>query len=266
VITGTTKLFYMMAHPIAHVRSPEVFNPIFAARGIDAVMVPLHVHPDDFPAACAAMRTMRNLGGLIVSVPLKEAAFRLADVVDETAAMVGTANAVRRDGDGRLVAANFDGPGFMAGLLRNGEEAKGRNVLLVGAGGAGAAIAFSLAKAGTSSLRIADIDSGRAQRLAASVREHYPDLSVMAARADPTGCDVVVNATPAGLHPEVDPLPVDKTKLTANMLVADIIMKPATTPLLAAAQRAGCEVRYGAGMLDSQAEMIMTFFGYGLEA
>jgi shikimate dehydrogenase len=262
VITGTTKIFFMMAHPIDHVRSPEVFNPIFAARRIDAIMIPLHVHPHDFSAVWAALRKMRNLGGFIVSVPLKEAAFQLADTADYSAATVRAANAVRREDDGRLVCANFDGPGFMAGLLRNGADAEGRDVLLIGAGGAGAAIAFSLARAAAASIRIADIDADRAVRLAAAVREQFGRITITAGRPDPTGCNLVVNATPCGLHPETDPLPLDVTQLTPDMLVADIVMKPVTTPLLAAAQRAGCDVRFGAGMLDSQAELIMTFFGY----
>ena len=262
MITGATKIFFMLAHPIDHVRSPEIFNPIFEARGIDAVMVPLDLHPDDFSAGWNAMRGMRNLGGCIVSVPLKEAAFQLADMAEDSAAGVRAANVVRREDDGRLVCANFDGRGFMAGLLRNGRDAEGRDVLLVGAGGAGTAIAFALAEAGAASIRIAEIDNDRAVRLAAAIRQHYPDFTITVGNGDPTGCNLVVNATPCGLRPETDPLPLDVTKLTPAMLVADIVMKPATTPLLAAAQRAGCDVRFGAGMLDSQAELIMTFFGY----
>ncbi len=262
MITGTTRVFAMIAHPIDHVRSPELFNPIFEARGIDAVMVPLHFHPDEFERAWDGLRRTRNLGGIIVSVPLKEAAFRLSDKVDETAREVGAANVVRRDPDGRFVCANFDGPGFIAGVMNGGRDAAGRNVLLVGAGGAGSSIAFSLAKFGVASIRLADQDVGRAERLAAAVMRRYPALDVSVGSADPAGRNLIINATPCGLHPDSDPLPLDVAKLTPDMLVADIIMKPATTPLLAAAQRAGCAIRLGAGMLDSQAELVMRFFGY----
>ena len=74
--------------------------------------------------------------------------------------------------------------------------------------------------------------------------------------------DLVVNATPCGLHPETDPLPVDIAGLRPGMIVCDIIMKPRETPLLQAAVAAGCDVRYGAGMLDSQLELMLEFFGY----
>jgi shikimate dehydrogenase len=262
MIRGTTKIFFMIAHPIEHVRSPEVFNPIFEARGLDAIMAPVHFHPDDFATGWEGMRKMRNLGGVIVSVPLKEAAYRLSDESDDTAVEVGAANAVRRERDGRMVCANFDGPGFLAGLLRNGRDARGKHALLVGAGGAGAAIAFELAKSGVASIRITDTVAGKADRLAAAVKARHGALEITAGAADLSGRDLVINATPCGLHPDTDPLPIAVEKLTADMIVADIIMKPRTTPLLAAALRTGCDVRYGSGMLDMQAELIMRFFGY----
>ncbi|MFC7397372.1 shikimate dehydrogenase family protein [Chelatococcus sp. GCM10030263] len=261
-ITGTTKIYYMLAHPIEHVRSPEVFNPVFAARGIDAVMIAVHYAPDDFAIGWEAMKRTRNLGGIVVSVPLKEQALALADAADETALAVGAANTVRREPDGRMIAANFDGPGFMQGLLAGGRDAAGRNVLLVGAGGAGRSIAFNLATAGITSLNIHDIDAGRAEALAAGVQRRHPDLAVTSGANSPAGRDLVINATPCGLHPESDPLPVDVAALTSGMIVADIVMKPRETPLLAAAARAGCDVRYGAGMLDEQLGLMMGFFGY----
>jgi shikimate dehydrogenase len=261
MIRGTTKIFFMIAHPIEHVRSPEVFNPLFQARGVDAVMVPVHFHPDDLATGWEAMRKMRNLGGIIISVPLKEAAYRLSDESDHTAVEVCAANTVRRESDGRMVCANFDGPGFLAGLLKNGRDVTGKHALLVGAGGAGAAIAFALAKSGVASIRVADTIFGKAERLVAAVKTRYPELEIMAGAADLSGRNLIVNATPCGLHPDTDLLPVAVDELTADMIVADIIMKPQITPLLAAAERAGCDVRYGAGMLDMQAELIMRFFG-----
>jgi shikimate dehydrogenase len=262
MITGTTKIYFMLAHPIEHVRTPEVLNPIFKARGIDAVMVPLHFHPDEFAIGWRGLKAMRNLGGFVVSVPLKEAAFRLADAADESAAAVGAANTVRRESDGRMVCANFDGPGFMAGLLGGGGDAEGRRALLIGAGGAGTSIAFSLARAGAASIRLADIDPARTERLVAAVKGRHPAFDIAADAPDAAGCDLVINATPCGQHPDHDLLPLDVARLTPGTIVADIIMKPATTPLLAAAQKAGCDVRYGAGMLDRQLDMMMAFFGY----
>jgi shikimate dehydrogenase len=263
VITGTTKIYFMIAHPIDHVRSPEVFNPIFVHREIDAVMTPLHYLPDQFEAAWAGLRYMQNLGGIIVSIPFKELCYRLSDSADGSAVAVRAANTVRREKSGKLTCANFDGPGFMTGLLNDGRDAVGKRALLIGAGGAGTSIAFSLADAGVRYLAIHDTDSRRAESLSARVRERHPGADIGAAVDNsPRGFDLIVNATPAGLHPETDPLPVPVEHLVPGMLVADIVMKPAVTPLLAAAKSRGCEVRCGAGMLNSQADLMMKFFGF----
>lgn len=262
MITGKTRIYYMLAHPIDHVRTPEVINPIFQDRGIDAVMVPVHFSPEDLATGWQALKRTRNLGGMVVSVPLKEQAFALSDEVTPEAAELGAANAVRREADGRMVASNFDGPGFLQGLLNGGKDAAGRHALLLGAGGAGRAISFALMRSGVASLRIHDRDRDRAESVVADIRRHYPDARVRAGGNDPAGCDLIVNATPCGLHPDTDPLPLDLARLTPDMIVADIIMKPRETPLLIAARDLGCDIRYGAGMLDQQMELMLRFFGH----
>lgn len=262
MITGATKVFYMIAHPIDHVRTPEVINPVFASRGIDAIMVPVHYTPEDFPTGWAAMKRTRNLGGIVVSVPLKELACKLADEVEEPARELGAANVIRRTDDGRMIATNLDGGGFLRGMLNDGRDAKGRRALVIGAGGAGKAIAFGLARSGCASLRISDLDEGRARSLAAEIRKRYADLDVSVSGNSLAGIDLVVNATPCGLHPKTDPLPLDIAELRPGMVVADIIMKPRQTPLLEAATAAGCDARYGAGMLDSQIDLMVSYFGF----
>jgi shikimate dehydrogenase len=261
-INGRTVLFYMLAHPIDHVRTPEVLNPLFGERGIDAVMVPLHLRPEDLTVGWEAIRRSRNVRGLVVSVPFKEQAFALSDVHEEIAREVGAANVIRREADGRMIATNFDGQGFLRGLLGGGSDARGRRALLAGAGGAGRAIAFGLARTGVHSLRISDIDKVRAATLAAEVRGKFSDLDVREAPSGAEDYDLLINATPCGLHPETDPLPVNLSALRPGVVVADIIMKPRETPLLRAARAVGCEVRYGAGMLDHQLELMLEFFGY----
>jgi shikimate dehydrogenase len=259
-ITGKTKIFYMIAHPIDHVRSPEVFNPWFQENNVDAVMIPVHYRPDDFAAVWDSLRRTANLGGFMISVPHKELAYDLCDAREETAELVTAVNAVRRDATGRLTGANFDGPGFMAGVMRGDAEVAGKSVLLLGAGGAGASIGFSMARAGARSITITDIDAARASDLAARIAKRFDGVGVRAGGNDPRGFDIVVNATPCGLHPETDPIPVDTTALSPAMIVADIVMKPRITPLLAAAGAIGCDIRYGGGMLDMQRDLTLDFF------
>jgi shikimate dehydrogenase len=261
-ISGTTRLYFMIAHPIGHVRTPELLNPLFRVRGIDAIMVPAEFAPDDFGQAWDTIRRMGNCGGCVISLPHKENVLLLSDAADDATRQIGAANVVRREADGRMVATNLDGVGFLDGMLNGGADARGRRVLLVGAGGAGRAIAFSLAIAGAHTLQIGDIDTARAHSLAEEVGRAFPNLVVRSGGTLTDDIDLVVNATPSGLHPETDPLPLNVSGLHSGLIVADIIMKPRETPLLRAAAAAGCDVRYGAGMLDAQLELMLKFFGY----
>lgn len=261
MITGKTKILYMIADPINHVRTPEVLNPLLAQKGIDAVMVPVHFTSETFGLGWQAIKKTGNLAGLVVSVPLKEQALSLADEVLPPARQIGVANVIARRADGRMVATNLDGMGFLKGVLNDGADAIGRDVLLLGAGGAGRAIALTLAGAGIASLRIFDLDTARAMALAEDVTRQAPGLPVRHGSNALENATMVINATPLGLHPETDPLPMDISELHPAVIVVDIVMKPRETPLLQAAQKAGCEVRYGAGMLDTQLELMIEHFG-----
>ncbi len=261
-ISGASSIFLMLADPIAQVRSPVLFNEMFFHEGIDAIMVPLNVAADGIEAFWPTLCHLKNVKGLIVSVPFKVAACRLSDRVGPRAARIGTANAVRRNPDGKFFAENFDGMGFIEALRRGGYTIAGRRALLVGAGGAGSAIAFSLAEEGADNLTIADIDPARATTLAGSVSRAFPRCRVAAGVADPAGHDLIVNATPLGMRAD-DPLPLLAAHLLPTMTVMDIVMKPRETPLLKHAFAAGCRIQYGAEMTDSQMALWMEFFRIG---
>jgi shikimate dehydrogenase len=257
-ITGRTRLFAIVADPIGHVRTPQVFNGRFAARGTDAVMVPFHVDAAGLAAAFDTFRAMKNLGGVIVTVPHKTRAVALCDAVGETGRAVGAVNTIRREPDGRLVADMFDGEGFVAGLRSQGIEPGGKRAYLAGAGGAGNAIAFGLARSGVARLSIANRTARKRDDLLKRLREHFPDLDVGAGGSSPAGHDLVVNATSLGLDPG-DALPLDAGALAPGMIVAEIIMKPEQTTLLVEAARRGCRVHLGRHMLDCQIELMARF-------
>jgi shikimate dehydrogenase len=259
-ITGRTRLFAIVADPIGHVRTPQVFNARFAARGLDAVLVPVHVDAAGLPAAFAAFRAMRNLGGVVVTVPHKTAAAALCDAVGETGRAVGAVNTIRREPEGRLVADMFDGEGFVAGLRSQGLAPEGRRAYLVGAGGAGNAIAFSLARCGVARLTLANRTASKAEELARRLQAHFPDLDVGVGGPSPAGHDLVVNATSLGLE-QGDAPPLDVGELAPDMIVAEIIMNPERTPLLVEAARRGCRVHLGRHMLDCQVELMARFMG-----
>ncbi|MDL2409924.1 shikimate dehydrogenase [Rhizobium calliandrae] len=258
MITGKSSVYFMISNPIDHVKSPGMFNKLFADESIDAVMVPICVDADRFDTAWDYFKAMTNLKGIIVSVPFKANAAKAADVRNPRAERVGTANAVIREADGRLRADNFDGAGFLEGMRRSGHQLSGRKVLLVGAGGAGASIGFCIAEAGATHLTIHDIDPNRAGDLAARISAEFHECRVEVGEPNPEGHNVIINATPIGLKAD-DPMPLQADKLDASMTVVDIIMDPKDTALLRHAKSLGCPVQYGQPMMDCQMELLGEF-------
>ena len=260
-INGETRLYAIIGYPIIQVRSPEVFNPRFSRAGRNAVLVPLEVHPDRLEQAVAGLFACANLDGLVVTVPHKTRMIGLVDEVLPTGAVVGAINAARREADGRWVGDMFDGRGCVRGLRKQGIEPAGRSALLVGAGGAGSAVAFALAEAAISRLTIFDVDAARASRVVAGIGRSYPAVRAEMGPPVPTrDHDLVINATPLGMAPG-DPLPVDPGTLDASMVVVDVVMKPEMTPLLRAAAAIGCRIQPGRHMLEGQADAVASFFG-----
>jgi len=263
-ISGSTKIFPILADPIAHVRVPQVFNARIAAAGIDAVVVPFQVSAEDLPALWPGLKALKSLGGIVVTVPHKPAIPNLCDEASVEARQVGSANVVRREPDGRMVCTMFDGVGFVAGLQAEGHDLSGKAILQAGAGGAGSAVAFALAAAGPARLAITNRTMGKAEALAEKIAAAYPGLAVEAAGPDPSGFDLVVNTTSLGMK-EGDAYPVTVENLSPGMLVAEVIMKPEMTPLLTAAQTKGCGVHLGRHMLEQQVKLLFAFLGLSTE-
>jgi shikimate dehydrogenase len=244
------------------VRTPQVFNAAFLARGHDLVAVSIDVAPQDLHSLVGGLRAWRNLAGIGVTMPHKKSILAEADDVLGSARHIGAVNNLRREPDGRLIAVNTDGIGFLIGLRNADREPAGRHSLVVGAGGAGHALAFALAEAGVARLTIANRTAERADRLAAKVASVFPDLPVHAGPADPAGHDLVVNATSLGMH-DSDPLPIDVERLEPGTLVAEVVMAPPKTRLLREAERRGCVIHPGSAMLDGQVEAVLSFLGVG---
>jgi len=257
--TGKADIFAMLAHPVGHAKSPGIFNEIFEKRGLDSLMVPLSCRPEDFETCWAGITAAENIRGVIISVPYKTTVFHKCSAAHDRAARVESANSVRRRADGSWYADNFDGVGFIDGLRAGGHAIAGRRVLQVGAGGAGASLAYCLAEAGAEQIRLADIDSNRARKLGERVTEAFPNCRIEVGDADPSGMHMAVNATPVGMHAG-DPLPLDVSRLTPDMTVVDIIMEPAETALLRMARKIGCRVQPGRPMMDFQVQAMSEFF------
>lgn len=255
-LNGATRIHVTIGDPIAQVKSPAGVTQGFAARGADAIMIPLQVRPADIGDFFRLAKKLPNLDGIIITVPHKPVAFRHCDDASERSRVLEVANVMRRGRDNRWSGDMTDGGGFVAALKRNGFDPKGKRALLVGAGGAGSAIALSLAMKGAS-VTLVDLDTGKRDALIARLGRHGHAIAA-ADKADPSGFDLVVNATPAGMKAG-DRLPVDTARLEPRQFVADIITMPLVTPLLAAAQAEGCRTQNGQQMFDAQVDFICDF-------
>lgn len=154
----------------------------------------------------------------------------------------------------------FDGVGFVDGLRAAGHDPAGRRSLLVGAGGAGRAIAFALAEAGVTELTIANRTPATAENLAREVHAAYPACRAVHATAEGNGYDLVVNATSLGMHAG-DPLPLDPATIAPGTVVAEVVMRPDVTPLLLAARERGAATHRGRHMIDAQIRAVCGFLG-----
>ena len=259
-IKGTTRLYGLVGDPLTTAKSPELLNRLFVQQRADAVCIPFQVEADDLSAFVSGARAMKNLSGVLVTMPHKQRMMAFVDDLHPTARQVGAVNVIRCHDDGRWVGAIFDGLGCVLGMQWEGNHPANKSVLLVGAGGAGRAIAFAVASAGARSLAIFDVDEPRAEDLAESVaaatgcRTHF-------GAPDPHGYEIVINATPLGMKSD-DPMPVDPNRLKAGSIVIDIINSPDPTPLCRAAGARGCRTQSGRPMHEGQAVYALRFLGF----
>lgn len=261
--TGSTRLYAILGDPIAQVQAPPWLNRIFLDIGVDAVMVPMQVSSAALSSVMESLKCIGNLDGLLVTIPHKFAVCEHLDRVSAAVRLAGSANTLRRAADGAWEGENFDGQGFIAGLRAQGFEPQGKHVGLAGAGGAGVAIAAALVDAGVASISIYDVRSAQVRKLVARLNAHRPGVADHVPSTAWANLDIVVNATPMGLHAE-DPLPFELDTLGPDALVADIIMKPHDTKLLQCALARGLKVFYGENMLSHQIELYRRFFFGGL--
>jgi shikimate dehydrogenase len=254
VITGSTRAAGVIGTPIRHSLSPAIFNAAFGAAGLDWAYLAFDV-PEG--AAGLALGGMRALGleGLSVTMPHKAAVLDGLDEVSPDAEALGAVNCISRRG-GQLRGDNTDGPGLVDALrVDDGIDVAGLRCAVVGAGGAGRAVARSLGEAGAASVIVVNRSAEPAARAAA--------LAGPAARVgtadELAAVDLIVNATPLGMGVvvttagEPEPLPVDVERLAAGQVVVDLVYHPPVTPLVAEARARGIQAINGLGMLIHQA-------------
>ena len=256
-LSGASRVYYIVGDPIAQVKSPAGVSQAFHARGRNAYVMPAHVAPAHLAAWLAGVSMAQNVDGVIVTIPHKFAAFALCASTSPRAAFLQAVNTLRRNADGSWHGDMFDGLGFVEALRAGGRAPAGQATLLVGAGGAGSAIAHALVEAGVRQLAIHDDDVARRASLIARLSA-LQKCPVLPGSADPAGYGIVINATPAGMQ-AADLMPLRVDTLAPGTVVGCVITAPAVTPLIATARARGCATVTGGEMFARVRDLMVDF-------
>lgn len=257
-ISGHTTPFAVLGHPIGHTLSPIMHNSSIAALGMDAIYLAFDAPPDQLMTILAAMRDM-GFGGVNLTVPLKEVAFRGVDELDASSTLSGSVNTVEFLEDGRLRGHSTDGHGFVTALKESfGLSLTGQSVFVLGSGGAGRAVAITCADEGASRVVVSDIDAARADKVVEEINALPGDTIAASAGTDPSAwakaageADLVIQATPIGMRPEDAPL-LTRDAFREGQVVFDLIYMYPETGIMTEATAAGAKAANGLGMLLHQ--------------
>jgi len=253
-MSGTIRICGIIGDPIAHSMSPAMHNAAFDKLGLNYLFVPFRVKKEELGKAIAGVRAL-NIRGLNVTIPHKVAVIPFLDKLDPLAQRIGAVNTIVND-DGVLTGYNTDATGFLQTLLERGGEPRGKNMVILGAGGASRAISFILAERGAHLVilnRLLELDW--AEELASRISQVFKkevkalelnekNLAKVLAKAD-----ILVNATSVGMSPNIDETPVSPDLLRPSLTVFDIVYNPIKTRLLREAESAGAETISGVDML-----------------
>ncbi len=253
-ISGKTRLCGVIGDPIEHTMSPVMHNAAFRQMGLDYLYVPFRVKQEELARAMQGMRAL-NIRGLNVTIPHKVAVIQFLDRLDPLAEKIGAVNTIVND-DGVLSGYNTDGAGFLRALLEKKIEPQGKNIVIVGAGGASRAISFFLADRGAHLVilnRLLELDW--AKELASRISQIF-NKEVEALELNRENliralgkADILVNATSVGMTPNIDETPVASDLLKPELTVFDVVYNPIKTRLLREAEAAGAKIINGIDML-----------------
>lgn len=258
----TPKLYGLIGYPLKHTLSPAMHTAAFKAVGIDAQYQPYEIPPAELTSFLSSLES-RNISGLNVTVPYKERVFDFVRIDPQSPylAELGAVNTIVNNA-GQWRGFNTDVPGFSR-HLKEQIDPRARRVALLGAGGAGKAVAYALAQAQAAQIAVFDTDSDKAGKLVAMIHRTGPFKNIHSVSSvealDIGGTDILINATPVGLK-DSDPSPVPRDLLHSALFVYDLIYNPRQTRLLALAQSAGAKTSNGSGMLLYQGVLAFELF------
>lgn len=258
MVTSKTVKTGLLCWPVGHSLSPVMHNTAFEALGMDWVYLPLPVEPEHLEDGIRGLRSM-GFAGCNISFPFKTRVIPLLDEVDEFASLMNAVNTIKVQ-DGKLCGSNTDCFGFVRSLEEQNIDPEGMRILFVGAGGAARASLFGLSRYHVESIAILDVALSQAESLVRDLSAVYPDgvlsydlMTPENLRKHSEGRDLVVNATPLGMHPKADATPwPEEVPLPKDAVFFDVIYNPPETKFLARAREEGHKTISGLGMLVHQ--------------
>jgi shikimate dehydrogenase len=253
-ITGLTRVYGVIGDPIDHSLSPAIQNSAFQSIGLNAIYVPFRVSGSGLGSAVHGLRAL-GISGFNVTTPHKTAILRYLDNVDTRAAEIGSINTVLNHA-GTLTGFNTDGSGAMAAMRNAGLSLGGQTLLLLGAGGAARAIAYSIGQS-SCSVTLMNRTTSSARRLAKllaakfGIKAEYAPLTRKAIHGWVDSADIILNASSMGMDAKNTP-PIERKWLRRDQWVFDIVYRPLQTKLLRDAISEGARTINGLEMLLGQ--------------
>jgi shikimate dehydrogenase len=265
-VNGSTKLTGIIGHPLDHSISPQMHNAVYEKLGLNYCYLPIPAKPQDLEMALEGIRNL-HFEGVNVTIPYKEAVIPHLDEVTRIARLIGAVNVILIQ-DGHLIGYNTDGPGFIDSLKEDaGFNVKGKNAVVLGAGGAAKAVTMMLAQEKIKTMAITDVIYEKAEKLCEYINSHY-DIAPYACPIKSaelkkmiSNCDLLVNTTPIGMHPRADRMPIDDSyEIPEKAVVYDLVYNPMETKLLKWAKSKGAKAVSGLGMLIRQGALAFSLF------
>ena len=258
-VNGKTRVYGIVGDPIEQVRSPEMVTWEMQKRDHNAVLIPMHIARDEFDTVMPQIMRMRNLDGLIFTIPFKAQAIALAKTLGPQASQIGAINALKKHSNGAWSGEIFDGIGCVEAFKQRGITLQDKRLQLIGLGGAGSAICVALAYEKPKLLRLFDINAQTTERMAKMVNTISPQTVVEVGLPLAEGIDILLNASPVGMLSDAR-LPLAVEQFKKELIVFDAIVMPENTPLLSLAQDCGCQVVRGREMMLGQISKIVDYF------
>lgn len=256
--TAKTKLFGLIGSPVSHSISPELHSYLAEKLGIDAAYLAFDVKKEDLKNVFGAFKTMNALG-FNVTVPYKIDVIEYLDEIEDYAKNMNSVNTVVNK-NGKWYGYNTDGDGFCHYLHIKGCEIKDKNILVIGAGGAALGICYKLAEYGANSITVTSRTKEKVNNILKMVKK-YSNTDVYDEIDEKGEYDIIINATPLGMHPYEDKNPCTFMELISeNTVCCDLIYNPAKTLFLKEAEKKGAKIINGLGMLIMQGILAFELF------